>query len=67
MDKDLLGNDTTEMERELLRIYGGLKTLLRRDDLPPCVVSNARHALAALYQAVNDLDLVHEQLYDLGV
>ncbi|MGQ0612689.1 MAG: hypothetical protein ACT4PV_02910 [Planctomycetaceae bacterium] len=67
MDKDLLGNPTTEVEREVARLYDALKTLARRGDAPPCVARNARKALACLWQAANDLALVHEQLYDLGV
>jgi hypothetical protein len=67
MDKDLLGNPTTEMEKELVGLYTGLKGLIERDDLTPCVAANAREALACLYQAVNDLNLVHETLYEHGV
>ncbi len=67
MDKDLLGNRTTEVEREVARLYDALKALARRADAPPCVARNARKALTCLWQAANDLALVHEQLYDLGV
>lgn len=67
MEKDLLGNPTTEIEKEVARLYAGLKALCRRDDAPPCVARNARKALACLWQAANDLDLAHEHLYDLGV
>lgn len=64
---DLLGHETTDLEREILRIYGDLKRLAGRDDAPPCVQRNARKALACLWQATNDLDLTFEQLRDLGV
>jgi len=67
MEKDLLGNPTTALEREVARLYGDLKELARRPDAPPCVARNARKALGCLWQAANDLALVHEQLYDLGV
>jgi hypothetical protein len=64
---DLLGQETTELEREVLRVYVDLKKLAARDDAPPCVRRNARKALACLWQATNDLDLSFEQLRDLGV
>ena len=64
---DLLGKPLTEQERELLNTYEALKKLAARDDLPPCAARNIRKALAALWQATNDLDLQFEQLDDLGV
>jgi len=64
---DLLGQDPTELEREVLRVYNDLKKLATRDDAPPCVTRNAKKALACLWQATNDLDLSFEQLRDLGV
>jgi len=64
---DLLGQKTTDVEREVLRVYEDLKRLAVRDDAPPCVQRNAKKALACLWQAVNDLDLTFEQLRDLGV
>ena len=67
-DRDgLLGTPLTEDERELLAAYEALKALAARDDLPPCAARNVRKALAAMWQATNDLDLQFEQLYDLGV
>jgi len=67
MDQDLLGNPTTDVEKEIVRLYGDLKALVAREDVPPCVARNAAKALACLWQACNDLDLSFEQLYDLGV
>ena len=64
---DLLGTPTTEVEGQVLDAYQSLKALAARDDLPPCAARNVRKALAALWQATNDLDLQFEQLYDLGV
>jgi hypothetical protein len=64
---DLLGMPTTEVEERVLDVYQSLKALAARDDLPPCAARNVRKALAALWQATNDLDLQFEQLYDLGV
>jgi hypothetical protein len=67
MDKDLLGNPTTELEREVARSYEALKALAGREDAPPCVQRNVRKALSCLWQAANDLDLRFEQLQDLGI
>jgi len=67
MDKDLFGNATTDVERQVADLYAALKSLCENDDAPPCVARNARKALACLWQAANDLDLFHEHLYDLGV
>ena len=67
MDKDLLGNPTTDVEKEVARLYEDLKALSRRDDTPPCVARNARKALSCLWQIGNDLNLSFEQLYDVGV
>ncbi len=64
---DRLGNPLTAHEAELLRLYTELKAYVQRDDLPPCAARNARKALACLHVAANDLDLVYEHLYDLGV
>jgi two-component sensor histidine kinase len=67
MAADLLGNDVTPTEAELLDLYGRLQALLASDDLAPCTQANVRAALAALRNAVNDLALVHEHLTDLGL
>ena len=66
-ETDLLGKALTEQEQELLNIYQALKEFSGRSDLPPCAARNVRKALAALWQATNDLDLQFEQLYDVGV
>ncbi len=66
-DTDLLGKPLTDQERGLLQVYGALKNLAGRADLPPCAARNVRRALSAMWQATNDLDLQFEQLYDLGV
>ncbi|MHC4222515.1 MAG: hypothetical protein ACYSX0_02710 [Planctomycetota bacterium] len=57
MDKDLLGNPAGEIEKEVARVYADLRSLATRTDAPPCVVRNAKKALACLWQAANDLDL----------
>lgn len=64
---DRLGDALTPAEAELLRLYEDLKRFVARRDLPPCAERNAKKALAALHVAANDLDLVYEHLYDLGV
>lgn len=66
MGTDLLGQATTEVEDELLGLYGRCKALLERDDLAPCVRAGVRAAAVGLWNAVNDLGLEHEQLVDLG-
>jgi hypothetical protein len=66
-EKDLLGRSLTETETALARIYGDLKTIAAREDLPPCAERNVKKALACMWQVMNDLDLEFEQLYDLGV
>jgi len=64
---DLLGRPISDTEAELARIYGELKAMAAREDLPPCAERNIKKALACMWQVVNDLDLEFEQLYDLGV
>jgi hypothetical protein len=66
-DTDLLGNQMTPAEKDVLAAYEALKALARREDLPPCAARNVRKALASMWQATNDLDLQFEQLYDVGV
>jgi hypothetical protein len=64
---DVLGKPITEQEREILDAYNALKRLAAQEDLPPCAARNVRKALAAMWQATNDLGLQFEQLYDVGV
>jgi hypothetical protein len=64
---DLLGRPLSETEADLARIYGELKAMAARDDLPPCAERNVKTALACMWQIVNDLDLEFEQLYEVGV
>ena len=67
MGTDLIGRPTEPAEDKLLEIYAGLRQLAARDDLAPCVTANVRSALAALYNAVNDLGLDYEHLLVVGV
>jgi hypothetical protein len=64
---DLLGRPLDATEVQLLRLYGELKALAARENLPPCAERNVKKALACMWQVVNDLNLEFEQLYDLGV
>ena len=64
---DLLGAPLTESETHLFQAYELLKYLAAREDLPPCAEHNVRKALACLWQVTNDLNLQHDQLYQLGV
>jgi hypothetical protein len=64
---DLLGKPLSIAEQEILASYEALKQLAARDDLPPCAARNIRQALAAMWQATNDLGLQFEQLYEYGV
>lgn len=66
MPHDLLGHELTDTEAQLTRLYGELKTLAGREDLPPCVTQNVRKALACMWQVVTDLNLEFEQIYDAG-
>ncbi len=63
----LNGEPLTEVESKAIAIYDELKSLLSRDDLPPCLLFGAREALAAFYPAVNDLGLVYEYLQEYGI
>jgi hypothetical protein len=64
---DLLSKPLSADEQEILDAYEALKRLAARDDLPPCASRNIRQALAAMWQATNDLGLQFEQLYEYGV
>ncbi len=64
---DLLGKPLSTDEQEILDAYEALKRLAARDGLPPCAARNIRQALAAMWQATNDLGLQFEQLYEYGV
>ncbi|MBI2849102.1 MAG: hypothetical protein HYX88_03130 [Chloroflexi bacterium] len=54
-------------EARIQTIYQSLKELIQDPQAPPCVVCNARQALAPIWQMVNDLDLGFEHLYYLEV
>jgi hypothetical protein len=59
--KDLLGNDLTADEQELVDLYQRLKTMSARDDQPPVATANVKQAMVLLWNACNDLALLHEE------
>ena len=59
--KDLLGNEFTADEQELVDLYRRLKTMSARDDLPPVATANVKQAMVLLWNACNDLALLHEE------
>lgn len=63
-ETDLLGNPLTELEKQVAEVHAAVEALARRSDLPPCVEAGARHALAATWQIMNDLDLPCDQPED---
>ena len=58
---DLLGRPLTADDRELLDLYGRLKTLSARRDLPPVATANVKQAMVLLWNACNDLALIYEE------
>lgn len=62
IEKDLLGNPVTDIERETYALYQGLRELAARPEAPPSVARNAAKAASCLWQSVNDLALHHEHV-----
>lgn len=58
---DLLGRPLTADDRELLDLYGRLRTLSARTDLPPVATANVKQAMVLLWNACNDLALMYEE------
>lgn len=58
---DLLGNPLTKDDVELLDLYRRLKALSMRSDLPPVATANVKQAMVMLWNACNDLALLHEE------
>jgi hypothetical protein len=58
---DLLGNPLTKDDLELLDLYRRLKALSARADLPPVATANVKQAMVMLWNACNDLALLHEE------
>lgn len=59
--KDLLGNPLSADERELVDLYGRLKQLSARTDLPPVATANVKQAMVLIWNACNDLALIGEE------
>jgi len=59
--QDLLGNPLSTDEKELVDLYVRLKALSQRDDLPPVATANVKQAMVMLWNACNDLALLHEE------
>lgn len=66
-DTDLLGNQLSPAEMEIVEVYRRLQSLVGREDLPPCAAANLRHSLAFCATVVGDLALDYEHLIDSGV
>ncbi|MGH3319808.1 MAG: hypothetical protein ACRDN9_06430 [Streptosporangiaceae bacterium] len=66
-ESDLLGRPIEGAEADILDVYRRLRTLVGRDDLPPCAAANLRHALAYCWSTVSDLMLDYEHLLDVDV
>ncbi len=60
-ETDLLGNPLSADDRELLDLYRRLVALSRRTDLPPVATANVKQAMVMLWNACNDLALLHEE------
>ncbi len=60
-NKDLLGQEMTADEKEILALYRKLKELSAREDLAPCALMNIRQAMVMLWNACVDLDLIFEE------
>ncbi len=58
---DLLGNPLTKDDVELLDLYRRLKALSARADLPPVATANVKQAMVMMWNACNDLALLHEE------
>ena len=68
MMRNALGVELNPAEERLAMCYRALAELLenQRDELAPFEERNAVKALAALWQAMNGMDLDPGQIYDLG-
>ena len=66
--KNVAGEDLNEAQAKLVECYRTLAHVLmgHRDELAPFEERNALKALAALWQAMNGLDMDPGQVYDLG-
>jgi hypothetical protein len=59
--KDLLGNNLTADDLELIDLYERLQVLSQRTELPPVVIANCKQAMVMIWNACNDLGLFYEE------
>lgn len=59
--RDILGDEMTVDEQEILDLYRRAAALSAREDLAPCAVMNLRQAMVMLWNACNDLGLICEE------
>ena len=59
--KDLLGNELTADEKEILALYEKLKELSARMDLPPAVLMNVKQAMVMMWNACLSQNRVYEE------
>lgn len=59
--QDLLGNNLTADDLELIDLYERLKVLSQRADLPPVAIANCKQAMVMMWNACNDLGLFYEE------
>lgn len=60
--KDLLGRVLVPAEKDLLDLYTRAKAVAARTDLPPCAKANVDEAVVRLWNVVNDLQIVFEEV-----
>ncbi|MFP5353394.1 MAG: hypothetical protein ACLGIB_12635 [Actinomycetota bacterium] len=68
MQQNVLGQDLTRPQQELMACYDRLVAVLthHRDELAPFEERNTLKAVAALWQVANGLDMDRGQTYHLG-
>jgi len=59
--RDLLDNDLSSDERELLELYHRLRKLSARTNVSPCISMNAKQAMVMLWNVCTDLGLIYEE------
>lgn len=66
--QNMMGHELSDPEGKLVDLYRHLASLLEMhgDELPPFARRNAVKALAALWQAMNGLDMDPGPVYHLG-
>lgn len=65
--ENLILAPSNEVEEKALQVYELLKQISVDPNSAPSTKANAQRALACVWQIVNDLGLVHEQLFEYGI